>query len=400
MSNSVVITEHAQWRKSIGGKVWLFGVTGQMASFTVDKIAPDDDSVFDASKIHKMMKKSKKPKKEKKDKNKTKCAANILLHVDCDETDTLTQTQSKKRKKSKKKKFKLEEDFQLLPCVRKPKPEKRLKQSGSTHTGLTQDPHWSDSVICISPDQVPKHSSKSECQKEKEKAKKRVVFNLPPEQNQAANTKDEPFPTRNIPNSATSFLRAISSGNMSHWKQLIGESSLESQTTAEEVNSQDLFITQKSFLDPSVDLSSSPSGNEISTIPAPADRSCRLTAEASTQTENFFSFPELSNSLRFQQQQKTSVSTEEPVDLSLPNRARQMQSQNLSAKHSPKLKISDTSSEDSDIMPKTKSDLSQLKVIQTRLNESFFFKVKGYDSPKPICPLMKLTESAEKKAKK
>lgn len=320
----------------------------EMASLPTMKNIPNVENAFKASKKHKN-------KKKKKDKSK-KHVPDVSLHDGCHEA-VFTQMQETKKRKKPKKKIKPKEDFQ------QPKLNKQLKQP--------EDTHQTQPIICISPDQKTPHSTEKQCNRSV-KRKKRVIFNLPPEQSQAAKTNDEEFGK----------------------KQLVGESSLES-STAEEINSQDLFITQKSFLDPYVEISSSSSSSVGTTnVKAPENRSCGLTAEATTQTENFFSFPALSTSLRFQQQ-NTSKSLEEPVDLSLPNRTRQM--------HGPKqpmLKISGTSSEDGDTVHKAKGDLLQLKVIQTRLNESFFFKVKGEDSPKPMCPLMKLTESVEKRAKK
>lgn len=311
-----------------------------MASFAVEEIAPDVDSVFEASKIHKNRKKSKKPKKERKDRSKTKHAADILLEDGCHETAYFTQMhECRKRKKAKKKKMKPEEDFQLPPRFRTPKSENQLKQSSSSRTRLTQDTHLihTQSVIGISPDQAPKHSSKSGClnrvkEVENDKSKKRVLFNLPPEPSQAANTSIEPFTTRNVYNFATSLPRAICFGNVSQGKQLVGESSLESQTTVEESNSQDLFITQKSFSEPYVNLSSSASGNDVTIVSVQDEHSCRMTTEAYTQTENFFTCPEFASCLRFQQQKK-STCTEEPMDLSLPKRARRAQRPDRPAKH-------------------------------------------------------------------
>ncbi|XP_056596018.1 uncharacterized protein si:ch211-176l24.4 [Triplophysa dalaica] len=378
-----------------------------MASIGMEEIAPDVDCVFEASTIPKNKKKSKKPKKERKDKTKTKRAADILLEDGCHDTVSFTQMHDCKiRKKAKKNKIKTKEDSQLLPPIRTPKSENQLKLSSTTHTGFTHQIH---PVICVSPDPSLKHSSKRGClnrvkEVEIDKIRKRVVFNLPPEPSRATNTHVKPFTTRNAYNSATYLPRAIYPGNLSQGKQLVGESSLESQATPEEMSSQDLFITQKSFSEPNLNLSSSACGNDITIVSVQEEHSCRMTVDTATQTENFFTFPEVANCLRFQQQQKTSTCTEEPMDLRLPRRARQVQRANQPAKHpvaicigQPKLQISDTSSEDGDMMPKTKGELSQLKVIQTRLNESFFFKVKGYDSPKPVCPLMKL--STEKKTK-
>ncbi|XP_077066767.1 uncharacterized protein LOC143720808 [Siphateles boraxobius] len=333
-----------------------------MASFPTKRIFPIVENAFKASKKHK----NKKMKKEKKDKSKTKCVPSFLLHDGCCETDSTQKQETKKRKKARKKN-KREEDFQ------KPKIKKQPNKP--------EDTHQIEPIIFISPDQETKqqHSTENDCHrrvKEIGKIKKRVIFNLPTEKNQPAR--------KNY--------------NELGKKQFVGESSLES-STAEEMNSQDLFITQKSFLDPYVEISSSSSCNEATIVKS----SCGSTAEASTQTENFFTFPALSSSLRFQQQQNTSMCSEEPVDLRLPNRTRQMHRPKHPAVESanpPKLKMSDTSSEDGDAGSKSKGDLLQLKVVQTRLNESFFFKVKGEDSPKPMCPLMKFTESVEKRGKK
>ncbi len=327
----------------------LFDFVQEMASLPTMKNIPNVENTFKASKKHK----NKKMKKEKRDKRK-KRVPDLLLHDGCQET-VFTQMQETKKRKKPKKKIKPKEDFQQL------KLNKPLKQP--------EDTHQTQPIIYISPDQETPHST--ECNRSV-KRKKRVIFNLPPEQSQAAKTNYEGFGK----------------------KQLVGGSSLES-STAEEINSQDLFITQKSFVDPHVEISSNSSCSEATTAKMPENRSCSSTAEATTQTENFFTLPALSTSLRFQQQQNTSKSMEEPVDLSLPNRTRQKP-----GPKPPMLKISDTSSEDGDTVPKAKGDLLQLKVIQTRLNESFFFKVKGEDSPKPMCPLMKLTESVEKKTKK
>ncbi|XP_026058216.1 uncharacterized protein LOC113043205 [Carassius auratus] len=326
-----------------------------MASLPTMKNIPNVENAFKASKKHKN-------KKRKKDKGK-KHVPDFLLHDGCHEA-VFTQMQETKKRKKAKKKIKPKEDFQ------QPTLNKQFKQP--------EDTHQTQPIICISPDQKTPYSPVKECNRSV-KRKKRVVFNLPPEQSQAPKTNDEEYGK----------------------KQLVSESSLESNT-AEEMTSQDLFITQKSFLDPYVEISSSSSSSTNGKVPE--NLSCSLTAEATTQTENFFTFPALSTSLKFQkQQQNTSKSLEEPVDLSLPNRTRQMhgpKQPTVDWEKPPMLKISGTSSEDGDTVPKAKGDLLQLKVIQTRLNESFFFKVKGEDSPKPMCPLMKLTERVEKRTKK
>ncbi|TSS60374.1 hypothetical protein Baya_12076 [Bagarius yarrelli] len=115
-----------------------------------------------------------------------------------------------------------------------------------------------------------------------------------------------------------------------------------------------------------------------------------------TQTENFFTSPFLATSLRVHQQ---SACTEKPVDLSLPRRSRLHQDGALGDQRHTEPIVSDSSpGNDSDSHSKSKADMSQLKTVQTRLNESFFFKLKGEgDSPKPVSPLMKFTGNAEKK---
>lgn len=296
-----------------------------------------------ASKKHKH--KKKKAKKEKKDKKKTKHVPNFLSPFSWLE---MPSTQTKKTKKAKK-------DLQY------PKVQKQPKHL-----------HQTKPIIYISPVQETQQSIKNKNHKKHTgKDKRRVIFNLPPEQDQ---TNDDEYAK----------------------EEFVAESGLESNT-AEEMSSQDLFITQKSFLDSLVEISSSSSGNETTSTKPPEIRSCASTTEATTQTENFFTFPALSTSFRFKQQQNKSRCEEQPLDLCLPDRRRQKQpTVNLANR----IKISDTSSEEGETASKSKGDLSHLKVIQTRLNESFYFRVKGEDSPKPLCPLMKLTESAEKRAKK
>ncbi|TRY92970.1 hypothetical protein DNTS_023087 [Danionella cerebrum] len=283
-----------------------------------------------------------KKKKEKKDKKKIKYLPNFLLHDSWHQMNFAQTPEPKKKKKAKK--TKPDEDH----ASQKPK-----------HV------HQSQGIICISPDlQFKSHAPKSG------KSKKRVAFNLPPDKDQSIRT------------------------NEAGKKQIFAESGLESNA-AEELNSQDLFITQKSFLEPCVEISSSSSGNEANVSEN------RKTTEATTQTENFFTLPAHATSFRFKLQREKFSCEVEPVDLSLPTRARRI----YRATHSTPttadpLKISDTSSEEGETPSRNKGDLLQQKVIQTRLNESFFFKVKGEDSPKPLNPLIKLTEIVEKKTKK
>ncbi|KAL7401703.1 hypothetical protein ABVT39_003529 [Epinephelus coioides] len=177
----------------------------------------------------------------------------------------------------------------------------------------------------------------------------------------------------------------------------------------------------------------------------------------STQTENFFT-TELSSYLNFYQKRRLSVHFEnlKPLDLSMPERARknlgtclsvtlqeEIKSDNhkepslhpscssdtkdgeakkepsgrqpcsgstqgkcettLSPQSESEAKSADTtaSSEDDPPCRTGKLDLIQVRAVQMRLNESFFFKTKGEGrSPRPESPLMKLAQGREVKSRK
>ncbi|CAJ1057588.1 uncharacterized protein LOC117813771 isoform X1 [Xyrichtys novacula] len=173
-------------------------------------------------------------------------------------------------------------------------------------------------------------------------------------------------------------------------------------------------------------------------------------SSTSTQTENFFT-TELSSFFKFRQRIREAVLLEdlEPLDLSLQNRTRKdlgtylsvetssvsreakdynhknlhpsclsdmevvevmkeptgqyvsMSAQSESERAVTSLSESDksadttTSSEDGEQSCRiSKQDLAQVRAVQMRLNESFFFKTKGEGcSPRPASPLMKLAQS-------
>ncbi|KAI3371693.1 hypothetical protein L3Q82_024258, partial [Scortum barcoo] len=174
------------------------------------------------------------------------------------------------------------------------------------------------------------------------------------------------------------------------------------------------------------------------------------TTSTSTQTENFFT-TELSSYLDFCQ--KTSVTAHfedlKPLDLSLLRRAplsamtslslpggvqddvpedlsihpsrssdvKDVEVQReasgwtqskggatLNSQSESELRSEDTtaSSEDNEPLCRTsKLDLTQVRAVQMRLNESFFFKTKGErQPPRPASPLMKLAQSREVKSSK
>ncbi|XP_044050066.1 daf-12-interacting protein 1 [Siniperca chuatsi] len=158
----------------------------------------------------------------------------------------------------------------------------------------------------------------------------------------------------------------------------------------------------------------------------------------STQTENFFT-TELSSYLSFCQKSRVTVHFEDlkPLDLSLQQRARKdlnlhpscspdmkdvevkkepsgrqpcsasthgkgETSLSPQSESEPKSADTTTSSEDNEPPCRTgKLDLTQVRAVQMRLNESFFFKTRGEgQSPRPASPLMKLAQSREVKSRK
>ncbi|KAE8295836.1 hypothetical protein D5F01_LYC04570 [Larimichthys crocea] len=163
----------------------------------------------------------------------------------------------------------------------------------------------------------------------------------------------------------------------------------------------------------------------------------------STQTENLFT-TELSSYLNFCRRVTVPLDNLKPLDLSLPQRARKdfgtsvkinrkdLNPQPLGAKDvvvkkeppsqhrlslstrgksktSPTLQSeSDTkcgettnSSEDEPTNRSGKLELTQARAVQTKLNESFFFKTKGDgQSPRPESALMKLAQGQDVKTRK
>ncbi|XP_069570443.1 uncharacterized protein [Brachyistius frenatus] len=189
---------------------------------------------------------------------------------------------------------------------------------------------------------------------------------------------------------------------------------------------------------PSSRRSSSSLSRDGESLPFPAS-----TASASTQTENFFT-AELSVYLRRRHEIRATArhhhdDDDEPLDLSLPRRARKDLGRRSSAKTSAvegekeakkkkkrdggrdkapsgrgdtspsqrsesDNKSADTTASSEDSEPPSRAgklDLSQVRAVQTRLNECFFFKTKGEgQSPRPESPLMKLFQGRDVKSRK
>lgn len=173
----------------------------------------------------------------------------------------------------------------------------------------------------------------------------------------------------------------------------------ESPRGTDGLHSQDLFITQNTFLSPLLlqlssdeefqstpqlkqTMSQQPLSQELEVTVA-----SKSTAETATQTENFFTSPKHATFLTFQLSKLTKC-CEPPVDLSLPHRQRGQRSMA-------------TVREESELHHRGKTDPTHINFVQMRLNESFFFKVKGEkESPNSQCPLKKLEEDNGKKPKK
>ncbi|MCJ8734457.1 hypothetical protein PDJAM_G00235620 [Pangasius djambal] len=325
-------------------------------------------------------KKAKKPKREKLDKQKSKPKDQQSLkdYADiCDSNLFAQWPEIKKKKRKKKPDVSLNEEFPLtqnknLKLSKRHKQNRKGNCAVDTHTvehGVRSGPGEQDAAQPIL----------SSIQKEK-KHKKRVVFNLSPVLLEPKPLQN-PFVVRDIlqtqcynADAKKPSFNSIFPAEGRHSKPAMEENGTESQSTSDDINSQDLFITQKSFSDPYIDLCSSTSAEEA--------------LEPQGYTETF---------------RHWSTCTEVPMDLSLPKRSRLLQWEGVSKasddQRHPEPSVTDlTQSDDSDSHLKSKADLSQLKVVQTRLNESFFFKLKGEgDSPKPRSPLMKFAGSVEKR---
>ncbi|KAK2838378.1 hypothetical protein Q7C36_013192 [Tachysurus vachellii] len=499
----------------------------EMASVKVSGSMPLANTCLDDPKKRKK-KKAKKPKREKSDKHKSKPKGKQGLkdYSDiCDTIFTADWPEIKKKKRKKKHGCSLNEEF-FLTQNKNLKLSKRNKLNRKTR-GVADSRAAKDGVRSQPGEQEAVQPIKSLIRKEK-KHNKRVVFNLPPVLLEPKPLQD-PFLVRDSFQTQHSNARFPADGR--HSKPAMEENGTGSQTTSDDINSQDLFITQKTFSDPYIDLCSSTSAEEAlepqgyteihpepqsytassekepsrepqsytesvlrkqlcpehqyytSSCPDPQASTASLTKkhlypvhhtytvpltrnspcsepqapiassakklsspepqsytsssssprkwscpepqslpkkplcphhpsyhpsplrklshghkhDAFTQTENFFTAPLLATSLGFRQQSKC---TEEPMDLSLPKRPQREAVRRASGdQRIPEPNVTNlTQVDDSDSYLKSKADLSQLKVVQTRLNESFFFKLKGEgDSPKPMSPLMKLAGSVEKK---
>ncbi|XP_068579702.1 uncharacterized protein [Cebidichthys violaceus] len=453
--------------------------------------------------------KGKKKKDPKKDKKCLKCKNNMTVKTD----ETI---QKKKKKKNPKFKDAMEGR------------KERKKAKKKDRRPLEPDDTLIHTQAAVKPPTLNKHSvdklKPDHDYKKKSRSKKKVAFDLSPDVSSVKPPRCASSPQHSPKKSVPSETAAVGAGERT------GHSHAnESQCTSEDVNSQDLFITQKTFrASPSQPSSDESSGKALCTSPpvfTPRDKlhtsmarkeqhrrgsytcpqdlhqrhptTCRReehvqkpktlqvlltdeeeeeeeeqlskahqkwkwlkaniteerkvshthpapsvsaylseqspslskrhsrssvsTGSTSTQTENFFT-TQLSSYLSFCQKTRVTVHLEDlqPVDLSLPQRARKEQedpsghhpwSGGTGGKRGPALspqsesepKSADltTSSEDEPPCRSGRLDLTQVRAVQMRLNESFFFKTKGErQSPRPESPLMKLVQGREVKSRK
>ncbi|KAL6107386.1 uncharacterized protein ACO6RY_11037 [Pungitius sinensis] len=215
------------------------------------------------------------------------------------------------------------------------------------------------------------------------------------------------------------------------------------------------FMSEPFQLSPSLDVAHSRKHLCASSEPP---LSCPLpisTESTSTQTENFFT-TELCAYLTFCQRSRVAIPVEDlqPLDLSMQHRARKDLGKGLTEKtlsspaestepdlrpccssnmtdgavteeasghhpypgiasekrkttpspvseSDPKSADTSASSEDEPPCRNGRLDLTQVRAVQMRLNESFFFKTKGKgQSPRPQSPLMKLAQGRQVKSRK
>ncbi|XP_014346909.1 uncharacterized protein LOC106704416 [Latimeria chalumnae] len=202
------------------------------------------------------------------------------------------------------------------------------------------------------------------------------------------------------------------------------------EITGQDNNSQDLFITQKSFLpleetrnngclySQKLEFSEYVTNEEIHSqlLPTTLDREdyghtkvpeCKvsltmrktgLVKDQATQTDDFFSSPSLATSLCFKK--KSTDCSEQPLDLSLSyktklNTARYRRSSGPAVGEGDGIHVSPM--EDQHTGHQLKK-LEEGKYFQTLLNESYFFKVKGgMETKRPCIPLLKEKTEVEKK---
>ncbi|OCT83632.1 uncharacterized protein LOC108713449 [Xenopus laevis] len=228
---------------------------------------------------------------------------------------------------------------------------------------------------------------------------------LPALPSPVADPKGDGKSLRSVPNEGSSMLEEIASSSG---------------------HSQDLFITQKSFMPVEV-LGSSSSGSspplgqdpgtlrifsrtdtvqvisQVSTFTvkgADQSSSASIKSDKSTQTEDVFSYLTLMSLMnRVRVMEKCS---EQPLDFALPNRSRSNIASPLVC-----IKVEDDDIIFVDVKHANKLTMSQqrrmedAKLVQTFLNSSYYFKGKGDHCSKfPLAPLLKMKMETKKRSRK
>ncbi|KAL2093831.1 hypothetical protein ACEWY4_011143 [Coilia grayii] len=349
-----------------------------MASCTIEDYAP-----LRTTSQTERRKKKKKSKKMKKEKDKIKSAHSVSLNCGQERCSEKKNNMDKNRRKDGKSKRKKNESYVLdksgLRQSDTSPQEKTVKVSHEVGRSCTDNPliqtqDTADLNECVS---KAMECARQRVRLDKARPKKRVVFDLSPNGSVVKKYFEAPSVC-----STTTFIGADEEYK-AFATQLHAITPGEPEGSPEGIGSQELFITQNKFLSPVLSDEEVPSTPEqtLTKSQQPPQRlrattAWKPTAETASQTENFFT-SKLSAFLNFKLSTLSNC-TEQPVDLSLPHRQRAQQ-------------MTGADTEESDRQQWARVDLNQLKVVQTRLNESFFFKVKGEkDSPKSHCPLRKL----------
>ncbi|KAM7396278.1 hypothetical protein PAMP_019330 [Pampus punctatissimus] len=400
----------------------------------------------------------KKRKKEPKKNNKVQNGKN---------NTTMKTNESIQKKKKKKKNSKFKEAMEERKDKKKEKKKKKKKPAQDLDDSFVF-PCDSSAAAPTAPTQAKPEASNlrssteklksdqpTQDSKKKTKRKKKVMFDLSPGYIRVKRPKVVSSSAQSPTESIIWDSEAVRDGEKC--SQLHDN---DSQCTGDDMNSQDLFITQKTFRGSPSD----PSSGEASDKAVITTTTTTSTASTSTQTENFFS-TELSSYLDFCQKSTSTVNSEDlkPLDLRLPQKMRKDLRSCLSAKTSatelkddeekfgdhqkplclvkenkresgaqascssqwkkelcggqlcsvraeskgetspsPQSADTTTSSEDNEPLCRSiKMDLTQVRAVQMRLNESFFFKTKGEgQSPRPESPLMKLAQGRDVKSRK
>lgn len=202
---------------------------------------------------------------------------------DCKNDKTIKTDESQKKKKKKKKSLKSKEAMEIR------KPKRKDKKQSKRELSLEQD----DSLMFMKASVMVKPEPLNQCwadgikpdhltQKCKHKRKKKVAFDLSPGTIRIKRPKIASSCRQHLSKSVVVVDKSCSQGKVTHPTQ-----DIESQCTSEDINSQDLFITQKTFRL----LSPEPSSGEASVVAATPQGAASVTRINQLLTQHSYSCP-------------------------------------------------------------------------------------------------------------